>query len=128
MLRILVLLSALCSSSLLAALGLGEAKLESALGQPLRVSIPLTGSGDLTVEQIKVKRSDAQSAAKLGVSDNYFIPGLTFKIVGEAGNLLLTLQTDEPVKEPFIDMALSLRWPQGSLHRKVTLLLDPPRY
>ena len=108
------------------ALGVGEPQLLSALGQPLQVRIPLLESGDMTTEEIKVHRASADAFERMGVDNSIFISGLTLTIKQEGKGLVVWMTSSDPIKEPYIDLVLALRWPQGTLHKQVTLLLDPP--
>lgn len=98
------------------ALGLGEVRQNSALGQPLKVEIPLEDARMWSAGQIKVQISGSPEPIMRDVD-----------IVVERsrrGSFIL-LSTQQPVNEPYIDMKITVAWPDGSIQREYQLLFDP---
>jgi hypothetical protein len=99
------------------AVGLGSARVQSALGQPLQVMIPLIGTvgTDLTSACIK---------ARLESSDGAFMssPTVTLRRAG-AGSVIL-LSTRSTVNEPALTISVDLAC-GAIVHREFQVLLDP---
>ena len=118
---LIVAVATLLASSAGHAFSLGEMKLQSALGQPLRLSIPIVNSRD---EEIGSDCFRLVSPAASGDA----IPGLVTARVSleraASGDRLL-ITTRAPVNEPVVQLAVSAQC-RLSLQREYTLLLDPP--
>ena len=109
------------------ALGLGQLRVQSALGEPLRAEIDVTSlspdeAGTLT---LRVASPDAYRAA--GVDYNPVLPGTQVQLMKRPdGRSYLRVTSDRAVVEPFVDVILEMNWSSGRLVREYTLLLDPP--
>ncbi len=108
------------------ALGLGEIKVDSALNQPLRAEIAVLAASPDEVIDIVAKLADEQAFERLGISREYILSKLQFKPAVRDGVPVILVTTKKPVKEPFLDFLLEVRWPKGRLLREYTILLDPP--
>lgn len=128
-LRALMLLAALLAAGTAQALSLGNASLQSRVGEPLRVSIPLGSLGAVTQGEIIVGRAPEADYARFGIDPAALSTPLRFElIVDRSGNASVEVRSEKPLGEPFIDVVVEVRWPTGRLVRQYTLLLDlPPR-
>ena len=128
-LRALALMAALLAAGTVQALSLGNASLQSRVGEPLRVSIPLGNLGELTQQEIIVGRAPEADYARLGIDRAALSTPLRFELlVDRSGNASVEVRSEQPVSEPFVDIVVEVRWPTGRLVRQYTLLLDlPPR-
>ncbi|MBK6280583.1 MAG: hypothetical protein KA739_14750 [Pseudomonadales bacterium] len=128
-LRALMLMAALLATGTVQALSLGNASLQSRVGEPLRVSIPLGSLGAVTQEEIIVGRAPEADYARFGIDPAALATALRFELlVDKRGNASVEVRSDKPLSEPFIDVVVEVRWPTGRLVREYTLLLDlPPR-
>jgi pilus assembly protein FimV len=116
-------------TSVVAALGLGELKLESFLNEPLTASVDLLNTGGLHEDQIRVRLATSDDFEKLGIDRAYFLTSIKFKIIiDEQGNGKITLTSEDPVLEPYLDFLIEARWPSGRLLREYTVLVDPPAF
>jgi pilus assembly protein FimV len=119
----------LCCLSLTApsafALGFGSSKLHSTLGRPLNISIELTNSDDLTIEDIQANKAPDTVFKRLGVDHKTYIPDLKISINEKAGKLFVLVTTSSPYNEPFFDTVIQVRWASGNINKQVTLLIDP---
>lgn len=97
------------------ALGIGAAEVKSALGSPLRVSIPLFNVSN-------------PNAMQLDVSTNMFggDPERRLNIALDRSNnqLALLVTTTWPVQEPYIQFEVSIDEGQGKLTKEVLALLE----
>lgn len=119
------LLILLCSG-LAGAVGLGELTHRSHLGEPLQASIELVGVADHTPDTVKAQLLSTQEAESLGIvlADNFH--RLQLKPEVRDGRLRLSLTTPRPVNEPYLNFLVRLSWPEGTILREYTLLLDLP--
>src|SRR5690554_6489106 len=114
-------------SSIAAALGLGEIKLQSALNQPLNAEIQLLHVRGLTANEIIVGIATPEEFARAGVERNYFVTGLDFALdLNAQQGPIIRVTSREPVREPFLNFVVSAHWPSGRLLREYTLLVDLP--
>ena len=109
------------------ALGLGQLRVQSALGEPLRAEIDVTSlspeeAGTLV---LRVASPDAYRAA--GVDYNPVLPGTQVQLLKRPdGRSYLRVTSDRAVVEPFVDVILEVNWASGRLVRDYTMLFDPP--
>lgn len=124
-----------CTSGVLAlvltgwaqALGLGEIYLRSALNEPLRAEIALVGAGGIDESQILTRLATPADFERAGIDRNYELQDLHFAAdFTSSSTPLLRVTSQSPVREPYLNFLLELRWPSGRLLREYTLLLDPP--
>ena len=126
-LRGLMLMTALLAAGAAQALSLGNASLQSRIGEPLRVSIPLGRLGELSEQEIIVGRAPDTDYAKFGVERAMYSSTLRFELlVDKNGNASVEVRSEQPINEPFVDMVVEVRWPTGRLVKEYTLLLDLP--
>ncbi len=99
------------------AVGLGNIRVESALGQPLRVVVSLIGADSIDLAPNCLH-------AKIQSSDGVFIstPGIAL-LRTTAGNAI-EIRTRQPVNEPAIVVALDIAC-SAQVHRDFQILLDP---
>ena len=114
-------------SSMAAALGLGEIKLNSSLNQPLDAEIQLLHVRDLTEGEIVIAIASPEEFARAGVERNFFVTDLKLKLdLNASQGPVVHVTSAEPVREPFVNFIVSARWPSGRLLREYTLLVDLP--
>ncbi len=111
------------------ALGLGEITLHSQLDQPLNAEIRLRGMGDLDPDQIIVRLAPAADFERSGVDRLYSLTEMRFDVrPGKSGEGVVQIRTEQPVREPYLDFLIEVRWPSGRVLREYTVLLDLPTY
>lgn len=118
----------LCSvSTLVQGLGLGEIQSTSFIGQPLRANIDLVSVGrEIDVDTILVRQVSAEEAASLGVELVAINKTFDLKIDKSQGIPFIVVESKQPVKEPYLNLLVELRWPNGVVYREYPVLLDPP--
>ena len=109
------------------ALGLGNLTVYTALNEPLKAEIRFTSLTEkefrtLDARQIKPPQhfdgSGLESAAPfLGI-------GITL-VERKRGLYSLLLQSEQPIREPFLRLILEIEWAGGRLVREFTTLIDP---
>ncbi len=110
------------------AVGLGDIKLQSALGQPLKAEIEVAG---LDAEEF------ARVVARVASPENYqaarliYLPPLRqLRIEAErssSGRTFLKVFGNPPINEPTLELLVELSWRGGRVLQKYSLLLDPPK-
>lgn len=113
--------------ALASASGLGEIHLHSALNQPLRAEIELLALGDLGADDFRVQLASAEVFQRSGVERFHFLSDLRFTPILRGGQTLIRVQSNKPVREPYLNFIVELARPGGSLLREYTVLIDPPR-
>ena len=109
------------------ALGLGEIKVTSALNEPLKAEIKLLQVRKLNPLQIQPRMANVDEFALAGLNKPGFLSNVSFQVkVNPDGSGTIFLNSDRPVREPFLNFLVEVNWPNGRLVREYTLLLDPP--
>lgn len=117
------------TASHIMALGLGEISLDSVLNEPLKADIELYEIKELTVEEIKVGVASREDFDRIGIDKVYFLSDLKFNVRLDApGGPIIEVTSTKPVREPFLNFLVELKWPSGKLLREYTVLLDLPVY
>ncbi len=120
--------SMLALSQVAWSLGLGEAKVESFLGQPLEVKIELiTGPTD-DLNSLTAKLASAADYELIGASrDDVSVP-LWFSVEDLDGNAYIAVSSRLDINNPVVRLILEVNWSRGRMLREYTLFLDPPTY
>jgi pilus assembly protein FimV len=120
---------AMLAPGLAAALGVGDYKLNSYLNQPLNMEVELFDVGDLSPEEVLASLGSERDFESAGVERVFFLNELQFEVELRAGgNGLLSIRSNQPVREPFLNFIVEVMWPTGRLLREYTVLLDPPAF
>jgi pilus assembly protein FimV len=111
------------------AAGLGKLTVLSGLGQPLRAEIDIVavqrGEGDTLAARIATPEAFKEAGVDYGV----VVPQVRTALQRRPDNrYVITLSTQQPVEEPFLDLLVELNWAAGRLVRQYTFLLDPAEY
>ena len=111
----------------LLAVGLGELTVNSSLNEPLDATIQVLGLDGLTENQINVSLGSLADFQRVNLARVGLIDDITLEIdVLNREEGILRLSSDEAVTEPFLNMVISMRWPNGRLMRDYTALIDLP--
>ena len=113
-----------------AALGLGDIRIQSFLNEPLRAEVELLDTRELLVDDIRIRLAGSEDFDRLGVERSYFLTGIQFEVRIDAatGQGVILLSTEDAVLEPYLDFIIEARWPSGRLLREYTVLVDPPAF
>lgn len=110
-----------------AALTLGQIRVQSHLGEPLRATIPVS---NLTADEAQTLQANPASPDVFnahGANYSSIMTRLQVTLQRKAdGSAQLLLSTPTPVNEPFVDLVLSATWNGGNAVRSYAVLLDPP--
>ncbi len=114
------------STSAAAGLGLGEARVDSFLGQNLEARITLLQPSQTALESLEVSIASTEDHARLGVPTEALALGLDLILDDSADPPVLRLTSRRPVNDPFLQVLVNVRWSSGRMLREYTLFLDPP--
>ena len=122
-------LVALLAAQWASAVGLGEIQLHSAINEPLRAEIALLNVGDLNESQIVAVLAPPEDFKRAGVDREFQLADLRFKVdLSNSASPVIRVSSRQPMKEPYLDFLLELRWTSGRLLREYTVLLDLPLF
>jgi len=107
-------------------LGLGKITLNSMLSEPLDAEIELVQVRELTAGEILAAIAPANEFDTVGLDR---LSGLDFNvIVNPDGRSYMTVKSEKPIRDPYLNFIVELRWPTGNILKEYTLLLDPRAY
>ena len=110
------------------ALGLGELTLHSYLNEPFRAEVALLEAGAFDDSDVLVGLASEFEFERLGVSRDFFLTRINFQVESDELGRRVVLTTEAPLREPYLDLVVEARWPDGRLLREYTVLIDlPPR-
>ncbi len=112
----------------LRALGLGEARVNSYLGQPLDISIRLIEADADALESLTAEPASSADYERLGVPTEARALGLDVRVDDSAEPPVLRVTSRRPAHDPVVRFMLDARWASGRLLREYTVFLDPPTY
>ena len=115
------------SGSEVLALSLGRITVQSSLGEPLRAEIEVP---EINTEEAASLRANVASPAAFvaaGLEYNAAMPGMRATLIRRAdGRSVLSLTSERPINDPFVDMIFEVSWSSGRIVRDYTMLFDPP--
>ena len=102
-----------------------DIQVDSALGHPLNVRIPVLELNEADAQQFKMRLATVLDYKNLGLiypeSQKF-----RFELVGESGKQsYIRVTTRRPVADPFIDLIVETSSSGGKLEKSYTILLDP---
>ena len=109
-------------------LGLGDARVESFLDQPLEVQIELlTQSGD-NLDAVTAGLASAEDYELIGASRNDISVPLNFSIEGTPGASSIVVRSQLPMNNPVVRLIVEVNSASGRMLREYTLFLDPATF
>jgi pilus assembly protein FimV len=104
--------------------------MQSFLNEPLRAEVVLLDTRDLVAEDIRIRLAGVDDFDRLGVERSYFLTSIEFDVNldSSTGRGVIRLTTPGAVLEPYLDIIIEARWPQGRVLREYTVLVDPPAF
>ncbi|WP_414080205.1 MULTISPECIES: FimV/HubP family polar landmark protein [Variovorax] len=109
------------------AFALGQLKVQSALGEPLRAEIDVTEIAANEADGLKINIATAEAFKNAGVPYNPALRDVRATLQRRAGGqYVVRLSGNRPLNDPFIDLLLEANGSSGRIVRDYTVLLDPP--
>jgi pilus assembly protein FimV len=110
-------------------LGMGDMDTGSSLNERFSARIPLRSVDDISSQNINVSLASPEAFERAGIQRSAYLAQLDFEVQkADDGSFFVEVTSDQPIKEPFLNFLVRVRWPQGQLMREYTVLLDPPTY
>ena len=106
------------------ALDLGDLTLYSRLNEPFSAEIGLLEADGLSQGEMQVGLAPDAEFTRLGMSRDVFLTRINFVVESDAAGKRVVLSTEAPLREPFFDLVVEARWPDGRLVREYTVLVD----
>nr|WP_255703293.1 FimV/HubP family polar landmark protein [Lysobacter sp. GX 14042] len=119
----------LLASQAAAALGLGQIRLKSGLGEPLLAEIPVVSSVPGELERLRVGLASPETFARIGLDPpRGVVADLQFNLaLGDDGQPVIRVTSPQPIDEPMLSFLVEVDWGQGRLVREYSALVDAPR-
>ncbi|WP_438767693.1 type IV pilus assembly protein FimV [Kushneria sp. TE3] len=121
--RSVVMATLLMSASMTSqAVGLATPQVMSGFNEPLRARVALLDTGALRADDVRVALADSERWQAMDVVRSADTDTLRLAVNGRPGHLYLEVQGSRPLATPWLDVVLTLNWPQGELTPQLTLL------
>jgi len=109
------------------ALTLGRVTVQSALGEPLRAQVALPNITPAEADSLHVSIASPDVFRAQGLEFSPAVNGIHLELKrGAGGAMVLQMNSNNAVNDPFIDIVIDAAWNAGHLVRSYTLLFDPP--
>lgn len=108
------------------AVELGPVSVDSSLQAPLAASLPLHGSDAYPLDELEVAIGKASSFAATGLEWVPAIDDVQVELTEWQGSRQVIVRSSQPITASWLDLLLTIDYPQGRLTHPVTLLFDPP--
>ena len=119
-------------SSLSNAAELGELRVYSTLGEPLKAEIELANMDDISEQELEVRLASEEASRQSGALRDSYLYDIRFSVVSARdGSKLIRIASDQPLEDPALELNLELSWPFGKITKKYSTLLksseqEPP--
>ena len=114
----------ICSQTTFA-IGVGEIVVKSYVNEPLSAEIAVLDPKGLSDSEVIASLASLADFERLGVERHYGLGALVFSTDmkgGESSTIRVT--TDTPIREPYLNFLVELKWPEGRVLREYTVFLD----
>ncbi len=112
-----------------AALGVGQLEKSSGFNERFEARIPLRSATAEEISSLRVRLADQEAFKRANIDRSVVLNQLRFELVEPpTGADYIRVTSEEPIREPYLNFLLELRWASGRLYREYTVLLDPPLY
>ena len=108
------------------AVGLGELTVQSYLNEPFRGEVTLIDVESIEINDLRVELASEDEFQRVGAERVFWLTQLRFEVREQGTEKRILLTTEAPLREPYLDFVMALRWPQGRLLRDYTALIDLP--
>lgn len=125
-LKLSVLAALALGSGQALALNLGQVQVKSALGQPLRVEIPVNPANPAELQNLSARLASSDAFTRAGITDGRPAVPLQFKVADEHGHKVILVTSSAPINNPYIDLLIEVSSAAGTSVHEYPVLLDPP--
>ena len=110
------------------ALSLGNATVQSSLGQVLNAELEVTSTSDAEAQTLQAGLANAQTYAAANLEYPPVLQGLKVSLQQRgAGKAIIRISSQRAINEPVLQVLLDVRWNTGKMVRALTLFIDPPQ-
>jgi pilus assembly protein FimV len=114
------------SPAALWALGVGGIDVSSGLNQPFNAKIPIVGAKAGELADVNVRLSEKGVFDSAGLARPHGLTLMKFEVVPtDDGSGYIHITTRNSVREPAWEFIIDVKWRNGSLRRKYSVLLQP---
>jgi len=106
-------------------LGLGEARVDSFLNQPLDVRMRLLDATADNLDSLTVAPADPSDYERLGLMAESLALRLDVSVDRSVSPPVVRVTSDRVVTDPVVQLLIDARWSSGRVLREYTLFLDP---
>ena len=106
------------------AAGLGQIKVYSGLGQPLRAEIQVSATPQ-ELQSLNARIASADAFRQANLNYGGAVSAIRVSVDTRASRPVIRLSSDRPINDPFVDLLVELNWATGRMVREYTFLLDP---
>lgn len=124
--KYLLLILLISFASITHAIGFGNLKVYSYLGEPLVAEIELTNIQNIDSSMLKVNLANAKDFVRAGIDRPYVLTSLVFNVITYKDKPYIIIRTAKPIQIAYLEFLIELSWPEGNLIKEYTILLDPP--
>lgn len=106
-------------------IGIGEISVNSYVNEPFRAQIEVLDPETLSESEIIASLATLSDFDRLGIERQYSLGSLVFETrVSSPESAAIVVSTEDPVREPYLNFLVELRWPEGRVLREYTVFLD----
>lgn len=107
------------------AIGVGEIVVNSYVNEPLSAEIAVLDPKDLSDSEVIASLASLEDFERLGIERHYSLGSLVFEtnMTGGASSAI-RVSTENPIREPYLNFLIELKWPEGRVLREYTVFLD----
>lgn len=124
--KYLLLILLISFASLTHAIGFGNLKVYTYLGEPLVAEIELTNVQNIDASMLKVSLANAKDFVRAGIDRPFILTSLVFNVITYKEKPYVIIRTAKPIQIAYLEFLIELSWPEGNLIKEYTILLDPP--
>jgi len=112
--------------SALVALGIGGIEVSSGLNQAFDAKIPIVGAKQGEIADVSAKLADKDVFDRAGLERPHALAALKFQVVpDEDSSGYIHITSRDGMREPALEFIIEVKWRNGSLRRKYSVLLEP---
>lgn len=108
------------------ALGVGGIDVSSGLNQPFDAKIAIVGAKQGELDDVSAALAEPKTFEAAGLTRSIVLTRLKFEVVAtgdDSGYIHVTSR--DGIREPALEFIVDVRWGNGSLRRKYSVLLEP---
>lgn len=107
------------------AIGVGDIVVNSYVNEPLSADIAILDPKDLSESEVIASLASLADFDRLGIERHYSLGTLVFETdMKGAGSSVIRVKTADPIREPYLNFLVELKWPEGRVLREYTVFLD----